>query len=133
MGLGWGGAGPTQPTGLNRAPTFSGYGWNSAVARQLSTPTLVMQGLLDGVLPPPGPPGILGQGTGKVIFNNLPQSMTNKVLVQVECASHALPWEKGAHATLKKALIEWIQKGKFNDSENGSWIVNQSGEVRRET
>jgi hypothetical protein len=80
--------------------------------------------------------------------------MPNKVLVQVECASHALPWEgcagdrctpapgtgtpyggtagrpwAGPHATLKAALIEWITKGEFNRLPNGSFIVDQSGVV----
>lgn len=74
-------------TGLNRAPTFSGYGWNTAVAGQLSKPTLVMQGLNDGVLP-------TGPTTGEAIYNAL-TAAPNKVLVRVQCASHALLWEGG--------------------------------------
>ena len=61
-------------------------------------------------------------------------SMTNKVLVQVECASHALPWEgadswAGPHAMLKKALIEWIKSGTFNGAANGEFTVDKSGGV----
>jgi pimeloyl-ACP methyl ester carboxylesterase len=130
LGLGWGGDDPTHPTGLNRAPTFSGYGWNRTVAGKMSTPTLVMQGLLDGVVP-------TGPGTGHAIYDALPASMTNKVLVQVECASHALPWEKGANATLKKALINWIKNKRFQTdgdfADKGSFFVDQSGGVRPET
>src|SRR5215217_3537581 len=145
VGREWGGTDPIKPTGLNRAPTFSGYGWNSVVAGQLSTPTLVMQGLKDGVLPtPPGPK------TGQAIYDAIPAYMMNKVLVEVECASHALVWEgcaggrctptsgtpyggkpgapwAGPHATLKAALIEWIKSGTFNGAANGSFNVNQSG------
>jgi pimeloyl-ACP methyl ester carboxylesterase len=141
-------ADPTHPDGLNRAPTFSGYGWNPHVAGQLklSTPTLVMQGLKDGVLPPP-----TGPGTGQAIYDALPGPwMTNKVLVQVECASHALLWEgcagarctptsgrpyggpapwAGPHATFKAALIEWIKSGTFNGAANGSFKVDGSGVV----
>jgi pimeloyl-ACP methyl ester carboxylesterase len=141
-------ADPTHPDGLNRAPTFSGYGWNPHVAGQLklSTPTLVMQGLKDGVLP-------TGPGTGKAIYDALPVSMRKKVLVQVECASHALPWEgcdggrctpasgtpyggkwgepwAGPHATLKAALIEWIKSGTFRRAAKGSFIVDKSGVAR---
>jgi pimeloyl-ACP methyl ester carboxylesterase len=146
VGREWGGPQAGNPKGLNRAPTFSGYGWNRAVAGQLSTPTLVMQGLLDGVLP-------TGPKTGKAIYDALPAYMTNKVLVQVECASHALPWEgcvgdrckptsgtpyggrpgapwAGPHATLKAALIEWIKSGTFNGAANGSFIVNGRGVAR---
>jgi pimeloyl-ACP methyl ester carboxylesterase len=145
VGREWGGTDPTRPDGLNRAPTFSGYGWNPRVAGQLSTPTLVMQGLKDGVLPPP-----TGPGTGQAIYDALPGPwMTNKVLVQVECASHALLWEgcagarctpapgttpyggpapwAGPHVTLKAALSEWIKSGTFNGAANGSFKVNESG------
>jgi pimeloyl-ACP methyl ester carboxylesterase len=146
VGREWGGTDPTRPDGLNRAPTFSGYGWNPRVAGQLSTPTLVMQGLKDGVLPPP-----TGPGTGQAIYDALPGPwMTNKVLVQVECASHALLWEgcagarctptsgrpyggpapwAGPHATFKAALIEWIKSGTFNGAANGSFKVDGSGVV----
>lgn len=114
-------------TGLNRAPTFSGYGWNTAVAGQLSKPTLVMQGLNDGVLP-------TGPTTGEAIYNAL-TAAPNKVLVRVQCASHALLWEggptppAGPHATFKAALIEWIQKGTFRDASSGSFTLNASGGV----
>jgi len=158
LGLGWGGDDARYPTGLNRAPTFSGYGWNNAVAGQLSKPTLVIQGLKDTGLP-------AGPDTGGAIYAALhkglhlpPESMPNKVLVQVECASHALVWEgcagdrcrpapgtgtpyggppgratwAGPHATLKAALIEWITSETFNDARSGSFIIDQSGVVSQE-
>jgi pimeloyl-ACP methyl ester carboxylesterase len=143
LGREWGGNDPAHPTGLNRSPTFSSYGWNAALAGQLTIPTLVMQGLEDM-----GVPG--GSANATAIFNALPASMTNKVLVQVECASHALPWEgcagtrctpdsgtpyggtpgapwAGPHATLKAALIEWIESGTFNGAMSGRFIVDESG------
>jgi pimeloyl-ACP methyl ester carboxylesterase len=146
VGREWGGDDPMQPTGLNRSPTFSGYGWNAAVAGQLTTPTLVIQGLEDI-----GVPG--GSSTSTAIFNALPASMTNKVLVQVECASHALPFEgctgprctpasgtpygeppgdawRGPRATLTAALIEWIKSGTFNGAMSGRFMVDAGGVVR---
>jgi len=155
LGRRWGGDNPNFPTGLNRAPTFSGYGWTREVAEKLNKDTLVMQGLEDTVVP-------TGVGSGRAIYRYLhtgldlpPPAMPNKVLVQVQCASHALVWEgcagdrctpaagtgtpygkapwggaapwHGPHATLKAALIEWIHDGKFNGQENGSFIVNESG------
>ena len=78
--------------------------------------------------------------------------MTNKVLVQVACASHALlyegcsqqrctpasdtpyggptgaPWA-GPQSTLKAALIEWIKGGTFNGAANGQFLVDESGVV----
>jgi hypothetical protein len=153
FGRKWGGDNPNFPTGLNRAPTFSGYGWTTRVAGQLNKDALVIQGLEDTVLP-------TGVGSGRAIYNALhkdlnlpPSAMPNKVLVGVQCASHALVWEgcagdrckpasgtpygelpwggaspwAGPHATLKAALIEWIHDGKFNGQKNGSFIVNESG------
>ena len=130
VGRAWGTTpwtGPGSTGGLNRAPTFSGYGWNRDVAGRLSTPTLVMQGLEDTAVP-------TGSGTGRTIYGFLPTSMTNKVLVEVQCASHALQWEgcDGAgctphYATFQKALIEWIKSGTFNGAANGQFIVDESG------
>ncbi|WP_159053516.1 alpha/beta fold hydrolase [Streptomyces regalis] len=143
VGREWGGSDPNNPTGLNRSPTFSSYGWNTTVAGQLTPPTLVVQGFEDL-----GVPG--GVANSSAIFNALPASMTNKVLVQVRCASHALqfegcsgprctpasgtpygglpgePWA-GPHATLKAALSEWIKNGTFNGSASGQFTVDESG------
>src|SRR5215204_520041 len=142
-----GGDDPTRPTGLNRAQTFSGYGWNPKpeVAGQLSKSALVIQGLNDGILPTGLLPGQAGPGTGRAIYDALykalalpPEEMPKKVLVEVECASHALVWEgsdtwAGPHATLKAALIEWIKRGKFKGKDSGSFIVNESGVVVNES
>jgi pimeloyl-ACP methyl ester carboxylesterase len=128
VGREWGGDDPTHPTGLIRSPTFSGYGWNTTAAGQLTVPSaLVIQGLEDTILPPPAP-----AASGQAIYDALPPSMTNKVLVEVECASHALPWEgadswAGPHYMLKKALIEWIKSGTFNGAAKGHFIVDKSG------
>jgi alpha-beta hydrolase superfamily lysophospholipase len=141
VGRGWGGNDPNNPTGLVRLPTFSNNGFNPAVAGQLSVPTLVMQGLDDTTVP----------GTAPAIYNALPASMTNKVLVQIHCATHemfaegcfialrcfpdlhtpyggvlGLPWG-GPHTTIKAALIEWITRGTFNGAKSGKFIVDSSG------
>jgi pimeloyl-ACP methyl ester carboxylesterase len=129
VGREWGTTG-----GLNRAPTFSGYGWNRFVARKLRTPTLVMQGLEDGVLP-------TGPGTGRAIYGYLPapeENVFNKVLVEVECASHVMQWEgcdgggfadcTPPYVTFQEALIEWIKSGTFNGNANGPFYVNPSAE-----
>ena len=143
VGRDWGGVDPAHPSGLNRSPTFSSYGWNAAVAGQLAAPTLVIQGVEDV-----GVPGGLSNSTA--IYNALPASMANKVLVQIECASHALqlegcsgarctpasgtpyggipgaPWA-GPHATVKAALIEWVKGGTFNGTASGRFNVDASG------
>jgi pimeloyl-ACP methyl ester carboxylesterase len=129
LGSQWGSTDPTtnKPSGLNRAPTFSNNGWNPEVAGQLSKPTLIIQGLQDGALSRT-PTGL--QSSQK-IYSAL-TAAPNKVLVEVQCASHALPWEgadswAGPHYMLKQALIEWIKSGTFNDAANGHFIVDKSG------
>jgi pimeloyl-ACP methyl ester carboxylesterase len=145
LGSQWGGTDAGQPTGLVRSPTFSSYGWNPDVAGQLTPPTLVMQGLDDIPASVPG-----GAGNAPAIYNALPASMTNKVLVQVGCASHEMliegcsdrrctptsgtpyggtpgqPWA-GPHSTVKAALIEWITSGTFNGAPSGRFTINDSG------
>jgi pimeloyl-ACP methyl ester carboxylesterase len=86
VGREWGGGDPGNPTGLNRSPTFSSYGWNPAVAGQLTPPTLVIQGLDDTAVP-------AAAANASATFNALPASMTNKVLLRVQCASHAIKYE----------------------------------------
>jgi pimeloyl-ACP methyl ester carboxylesterase len=134
--------------GLNRSPTFSGYGWNREVARKLSLltegdphpiPALVIQGLEDGVLP-------TGPGTGRVLYTHLFEDpevrpKPKKVLVEVECGSHVLQWEgcdsTGAactphYKTFQSALIEWIKNERFNnDPLGGIFNVNRRGQVTK--
>lgn len=140
-GRNWGGDDPGNPTGLNRSPTFSSYGWNTAVAGQLTPPTLVIHGLEDTTTPP---------ANSSAIFDALPASMTNKALVQVQCGSHQMhlegcsgprctpesgtpyggrpgePWS-GPHATVKAAVAEWISSGTFNGAASGRFTIDESG------
>ncbi|MGW0391575.1 alpha/beta fold hydrolase [Streptomyces sp. NPDC003042] len=140
LGRTWGGDDPARPTGLSRAPTFSSYGWRADVARQLTTPALVIHGLDDVVAPP---------GNATAIYDNL-ILVPNKVLVHVGCASHLLhlggcsgprctpesgtpyggragrPW-RGPHATFQAAVTEWIKSGTFDGASNGRFVVNESG------
>lgn len=145
LAAGWGGNVAGQPSGLIRSPTFSSYGWNTDVAGRLTTPTLVMQGVDDIVLPG-------GVQNARSLYDALPASMTNKVLVEAGCASHDMvvegcsgvrcmpesgapyggipgrPWA-GPHATLTAALIEWIEAGTFNGAGGGRFSVDDSGVV----
>jgi hypothetical protein len=75
---GWGGSVPGQPTGLLRSPTFTNYGFNPSVAATFTLPTLLLQGFEDNVVT---------RANSINIFNSL-TSVTDKVLVEVECSSH---------------------------------------------
>lgn len=140
LGSLWGGSMPGQPTGLLRSPTFSTYGFNEEVAALLSMPTLVIQGLDDGGLPPPAP-GLAPNRQSCALYDALPDSLPNKVLVQIDCASHLILLEgcnasplparcsgqpgvtpygqspdegwRGPHSTVVAAIVEWIRSSTF--------------------
>jgi pimeloyl-ACP methyl ester carboxylesterase len=144
LGRDWGGSDSKNPAGLLRTPTFSSYGWNAAVAGQLIPPTLVIGGLDDTGTP-------TGFANAPATYNALRASMSNKVLIQLDCATHGMifegcsnaarcrptsgtpyggvpgkPWA-GAHSTIQAALIEWITNTTFNGKPTGKFIVDASG------
>jgi len=143
LGRDWGGDDPTNPTGLLRTPTFSNYGWNPAVAATFTIPTLVLHGFLDDQVP---------LSNSDHIYDAL-TSVTNKTLVQVKCAGHAMMWEgcsgarcddgnphtkpygghsqkwAGPYSTVAAALIEWVNNGTFNGAGSGRFVINESGVV----
>jgi pimeloyl-ACP methyl ester carboxylesterase len=143
LGRDWGGNDPANPTGLLRAPTFSNYGWNPAVASTFTIPTLVLHGFLDDQTP---------LSNSDHIYDAL-TSVTNKALVQLQCAGHAMGWEgcsgarcddgdpnttpyggnsqvwAGPYSTVAAALIEWVKYGTFNGASSGRFVVNGSGVV----
>jgi hypothetical protein len=94
-----------------------------------------------------------GTGNAPAIYHALPTSMTNKVLVQLDCATHAMMWEgcsnarrcipaagipggppdrpwAGPHSTIKAALIEWITNGTFDGAGIGTFVIDASGVAR---
>jgi pimeloyl-ACP methyl ester carboxylesterase len=143
LGRNWGGNDPTNPTGLLRAPTFSNYGWNPGVAATFTIPTLVLHGFLDDQFP---------LSNSDHIYDSL-TSVTNKALVQLQCASHPMMWEgcsgarcddgdpnttpyggnsqvwAGPYSTVAAALIEWVKHGTFNGAGSGRFVINESGVV----
>ena len=81
-----------------------------------------------------------GTGNAPAIYDALPTSMTNKVLVQLDCATHALMWEGCSNAPRcipasgiptavrpighgqariprSRPLIEWITNGTFDGAD----------------
>ncbi|MDX6348313.1 MAG: hypothetical protein QOF84_3103 [Streptomyces sp.] len=141
LGSRWGGNDPDHPTGVLRSPTFSSYGWNATVAQQQTTPSLVIDGLDDRT-------PLATPADSRALYNSL--GTANKVLVQVQCASHAMLWEgcsgprctpqsgtpyggrpgrpwSGPHATVQAAVFEWIKNGTFNGAANGHFTVDESG------
>lgn len=143
LGREWGGNDPTNPDGLNRAPTFSNYGWNPSVAATFTIPTLVLHGFNDPILP---------LSNSDHIFDSL-TSVSNKALAQLKCATHTMLWDgcsgarcddgdpnttpyggnsqvwAGPYSTVTAALIEWVKHGTFNGAGSGRFVINESGVV----
>jgi hypothetical protein len=106
-----------------------------------------MQGLDDVVVPG-------GATSALAIYDALPGAMTNRVLVQLDCATHEMLWEgcsyavrcdaasstpygtqpgkpwAGAYSTVAAALIEWITNGTFDGATVGRFTVDATGVAR---
>jgi pimeloyl-ACP methyl ester carboxylesterase len=103
VGSGWG----PQPSGLSRYPIVPRFDWNVTVTGKIEVPALVMNGLKDSVVPPI---------RSVEIYNSL--ASTSKVIVQLDCASHALLWEGcsgescvAPHESVQTHVGDWILTG----------------------
>jgi pimeloyl-ACP methyl ester carboxylesterase len=127
LGASWGSLHP-RTGGIQRAPSWDTLGWNPARASSVTTPSLVMTGLLDRTNP-----------SEKEIrlYNDL--GTENKVLIRIACASHQALWEgsnapgwKGPHQSIHEALVEWITSGRFQGTARGSFLINADGAISSE-
>ena len=71
-------------------------------------PTLIVQGIHDKQVNPE---------RAKELYADL--GATEKVLVDLGCASHNAMWEKAAHTLLFNASLEWLEKGTVNGMKSG--------------
>ena len=69
------------PGGVMRVRIASYWGWNEEFAARVTTPTLIMVGKQDGLLP-----------AAEALYPDL-TATDNKVLVAMECATHFAVWE----------------------------------------
>jgi pimeloyl-ACP methyl ester carboxylesterase len=127
IGASWGSSHP-RTGGIQRAPSWDTLGWNPARASSLTTPSLVMTGLLDTTNRPE---------KEIRLYNDL--GSQNKVLIKIACASHQALWEgsnapgwKGPHGSIHGALVEWITSGAFRGSPRGSFLINTDGSISSE-
>ena len=122
VGSGWG----SQPSGLSRYPIVPRFDWNATVTNKIEVPALVMNGLKDSVVPPI---------RSVEIYNSL--ASTSKVIVQLDCASHALLWENcsgescvAPHESVQMHVGDWILTGMVFASpghHNGSFETATDG------
>ena len=100
--------GATWGPGVRRAPQTTTWGWTPAVVAKTTTPTLIVQGIHDKQVTPE---------RAKDLFADL--GATQKVLVDLGCASHNAMWERN-RTILYKASLEWLEQGSVNGAREGT-------------
>jgi pimeloyl-ACP methyl ester carboxylesterase len=99
--------GSTWGLGVRRAPRTTVWGWNPAMVRATSTPTLIVQGVHDGQVAPE---------RARELYADL--GADSKVYVDLGCASHNAMWERN-HDILFRLSLEWLRDGTVEGSDNG--------------
>jgi len=100
--------GATWGPGVRRAPQTTTWGWNAAVVGKMQTPALMVAGAHDKQVDP-----------ARVRELHADLGSPQKVMIDLGCASHNAMWEKGAHALLFRASLEWLEKGTVNGAQTG--------------
>jgi pimeloyl-ACP methyl ester carboxylesterase len=99
--------GATWSTGVRRAPNTTVWGWTPSLVGKTSIPTLMVAGVHDKQVPP---------ARVQDLYADL--GATNKVFIDLACASHNAMWEKN-HLLLFRASLEWLTSGTVNGQQSG--------------
>ena len=95
-------------TGVRRAPSTTTWGFNKAMIGAMKTPTLMIAGAHDKQVTPE---------RVRTAFDDL--GSTNKVLIDLGCASHNAMWESN-HLMLFNASLEFLKEGTVNGRRSGA-------------
>lgn len=99
--------GATWGPGVRRAPATTTWGWNAASIGGMKTPTMLVAAALDKQVP---------ADRVKAAYTDL--GATDKVLVDLACASHNAMWESN-HLLLFAASLDWLTKGEVAGTRRG--------------
>lgn len=99
--------GATWGTGVRRAPRTAVWGWNRDVVGGMETPMLLVAAVHDAQIVP---------DRVRLLYEHL--GSTQKVLIDLGCASHNAMWER-VHTLLFDASLEWLRSGTVNGIERG--------------
>ena len=94
-------------TGVRRAPSTATWGWNQAMIGGTKIPTLIIAGALDKQVPP---------DRVRAAYDDL--GATDKVLIDLGCASHNAMWETN-HLVMFSASLEWLKDGTVGGARSG--------------
>ena len=92
---------------MRRAPSTPSWGWNQAVVAKTTIPLLMVGGIHDVQVP---------QDRVRQLYAD--HGATDKVFIDLGCASHNAMWEKN-HLILFKATLEWLSAGTVNGQKQG--------------
>jgi pimeloyl-ACP methyl ester carboxylesterase len=112
--------------GVVRFQNASLYGWNRKNGPHVTTPILILSGLLDTSVP---------TAQEQQLYNDV--SSTKKVLVKMACASHYAVWEGstlwgGPHTIVQSAAADWVIGESFNGASHGIFNVSMTGAISPE-
>ena len=98
--------------GVMRVRTSAGsWGWNREYAAKVRAPTLILVGEQDFLLE-----------ADRQLYGDL-TGTENRVLVEMECATHFAVWETTQYRFMHQASLEWLEHGTFRGSANGRFTV----------
>jgi pimeloyl-ACP methyl ester carboxylesterase len=100
--------GATWGPGVRRAPQTTTWGWNAAAVATMRTPALMVAPVHDKQVDP-----------ARVRELHADYGASEKVLLDLGCASHNAMWERDAHRLLFRASLEWLESGTVNGSASG--------------
>jgi pimeloyl-ACP methyl ester carboxylesterase len=105
--------GPAE--GVMRVRTAEYWGWNPEFAARVTAPTLILVGLQDSLLP-----------GGRSLYDDL-AGTADKVIVEMECATHFALWETSQYAFMHAASREWLESGEYRGARDGRFTVGFNG------
>jgi pimeloyl-ACP methyl ester carboxylesterase len=103
--------GATWGTGVRRAPRTPTFGWTTQEVAATQTPILMVAGTHDGQVNPE---------RVREFYADL--GATNKVYIEMHCASHNAMWEKDA-ARLFDATWQWLSTGTYSGQTSGTFDI----------
>lgn len=120
LGASWGSG------GVVRIPNITLWGWNQKNAVHVTTPILILSGLLDRSVPTAWEQQLYDDVAG-----------TKKVLIKMACASHYALWEGstlwgGPHTIIQRATADWVIGEAFNGTSHGIFSVSATGAISPE-
>ena len=101
VGAGWG-------SGVVRAPTTSGWGWNAAMAARVQAPTLLISAEFDDVVMPPRAVRDLYEDLGT----------PHKVFVELACSGHKAQFQ-ARYKLVQQGSLDWLLTGSINGVASG--------------